>query len=84
VGEKGERVRLEVGGRVWIFVGAGGMEGWKCWWWDWGWGGGWNRGNGVGGGGWRMEDIGTVPGYLFCPFSRAFFKGSTADKVCRQ
>ena len=39
---------------------------------------------GVGGGEWRMEDIGTVPGYLFCPFSRAFFKGSTADKVCRQ
>ncbi len=23
---------------------------------------------------WR---IGTVPGYLFCPFSQAFFKGST-------
>lgn len=34
--------------------------------------GSWNRGNGEGGGGWRMED-----GYLFCPFSRAFFKGST-------
>jgi len=77
VGEKGERVRLEVGGRVWIFVGAGGMEGWKCWWWDWGWGGGWNRGNGVGGGGWRMENGGYRNGtwISFLPLFTGFFQG---------
>ncbi len=66
VGEKGEGVREEVGGWVWVFVGAGGMGGM----------GGMEMlvvgFRGVGDGEWRMED-----GYLFCPFPRAFFKGST-------
>ncbi len=74
VGEKGEGVREEVGGWVWVFVGAGGMGGM----------GGMEMlvvgFRGVGDGEWRMEDGGWIS---FLPLPTGFFQGEYS-KVCRQ